>query len=640
MEITSRTSSAQYVQVGVDSNLANSHGDKVNQQVWFKMKPTHTEDDPVPDSLSPDQLPSTPIEKDNGESEEEEPAITPSNCLTRTIDQLDHAITSYCRHHRKYIRYATYGVLLVIYVIYFSFAMLKDFHRALALLIFTVFAVLYVTWGLIDKYWGEVICTRFWEPCSRFIKRNRRLLSWLVYILLLAALIAFAGYVGIFKSITSNPQQLISGVGIVVFILASLLCSKRPGFVCCFQFLIGIIVLRTSVGFNVFLVLERWTQTFLEYADVGAEFVFSAPLEVHFFIFKALPAIIFFSYIMEMLFYTGLMHWITGKFAWAMQYTMDASGAEAMTAAANVFMGMTAAPLVVKPYLNDMTSSEIHAVLTSGYATIAGNILGVYAAFGISISHLLSASVMSAPAALAVSKIFYPELGRPKTKHQTNMYTPKRTEKNILEAAANGATDGMNICASIITQLIAILSTLAFLNAVLSWLGSMVDHPELNFQFLCRYVLYPVAWLMGVDPQDCYIVAELVGVKTFLNEFVAYKQLGGYITNRNTGIGPTISVRSEVIATYALCGFSNIGGVAIFIGAFGSLVPSKKTEITVLSVRALIAGSVTCFMTACVAGVLYDEEAPRYFESGMPVESIINSTLYGVVNATNYTNYT
>nr|XP_006819443.1 PREDICTED: solute carrier family 28 member 3-like [Saccoglossus kowalevskii] len=613
MEITSRTSSAQYVQVGVDSNLANSHGDKVNQQisfdlvslcdcinyswtrhllkpapdcptansnqtfagqvVWFKMKPTHTEDDPVPDSLSPDQLPSTPIEKDNGESEEEEPAITPSNCLTRTIDQLDHAITSYCRHHRKYIRYATYGVLLVIYVIYFSFAMLKDFHRALALLIFTVFAVLYVTWGLIDKYWGEVICTRFWEPCSRFIKRNRRLLSWLVYILLLAALIAFAGYVGIFKSITSNPQQLISGVGIVVFILA-------------------------------------------------------------------LPAIIFFSYIMEMLFYTGLMHWITGKFAWAMQYTMDASGAEAMTAAANVFMGMTAAPLVVKPYLNDMTSSEIHAVLTSGYATIAGNILGVYAAFGISISHLLSASVMSAPAALAVSKIFYPELGRPKTKHQTNMYTPKRTEKNILEAAANGATDGMNICASIITQLIAILSTLAFLNAVLSWLGSMVDHPELNFQFLCRYVLYPVAWLMGVDPQDCYIVAELVGVKTFLNEFVAYKQLGGYITNRNTGIGPTISVRSEVIATYALCGFSNIGGVAIFIGAFGSLVPSKKTEITVLSVRALIAGSVTCFMTACVAGVLYDEEAPRYFESGMPVESIINSTLYGVVNATNYTNYT
>ncbi|XP_077867340.1 solute carrier family 28 member 3-like [Saccoglossus kowalevskii] len=582
----------EYAQVALESDLNNVHSDDSKEQEGFEMKTLDkSTDKPTVMTSDNEEYTAVNIEEEDEEVENEENHPNyPSNCLTRKIDQFDRYVSRLCRHHKNYIMYMIYGVLLAGYIIYFAIALTKDFHRALALFIMTVFAVMLVTYRLVGKYWGDLICSRIRDPCMMYIRKHWVVLKWVVHVLLLVALVAFAAAMGVFHSIINNPQQLVSAFGIVVFILFSLLCSKRPGWVnwrtvfwgLGLQFCLGVIILRTSVGFDAFLGLGKEVQTFLSYADVGAEFVFSAPLEVHFFVFKVLPVIIFFSYILAMLYYLGVMQWITERFAWVMQYTMETSGTESLCAAANVFTGMTTAPLIIKPYLDEMTSSEIHAVLTSGYATIAGSVLGAYIAFGISASHLLSASVISAPAALAVSKIFYPELGRPTTLNVINISTPKRKEKNILEAATNGAIDGLNICANVTTQLIAIISTLAFINAVLSWLGSMVDHPELSFQFICSYVLYPVAWLMGVDPEDCHLVAELIGIKTFLNEFVAYGQLADYIKNRHAGISPSMSVRSEVIATYALCGFSNFGGIAVFIGGLAPLMPQRKAELAIL----------------------------------------------------------
>ncbi|XP_070541503.1 solute carrier family 28 member 3-like isoform X2 [Ptychodera flava] len=571
-----------------------------------------------------------PIEDDD--TEEELHPNAPSNFVTKGIDKLDRYIKDLCCQYKTSLKYVLYGALLAAFGVYFSIALSKNFQRAIALLVMTVFAVALVLYRLIVKHCGTIIYKTFAKPCLQFCKTYWWILKWVVYISLLVSLIVFAACMGVFHSIGKNPKQLTSAFGIVVFTLFSVICSKRPGWVqwqavfwgIGLQFLLGVLILRTAAGFESFLWLGDEVSTFLGYSDVGAEFVFSKPLEVHFFVFKVLPTIIFFSYILAMLYYIGVMQWITQMFALVMQYTMGTSGAESLCAAANVFTGMTTAPLVVKPYLKDMTASELHSVLTSGYATIAGSVLGAYIAFGISASHLLSASIISAPAALAVSKIFYPELGRPKTLKEGSVYQTERTEKNIIEAGANGASDGLKVCVNITGQLIAIISTLAFIDAILSWIGGMVDYPELTFSVICRYVLYPVAWLMGVDSEDCYIVAELVGTKTFLNEFVAYDQLAGYIKNRSTGVGPTISVRSEVIATYALCGFSNLGGIAIYIGGVAPLAPGRTAEIALLSMRALVAGTVACLLTACVAGVLYDDSGQRFFDS-VP-EATVNVT--------------
>eukprot|EP00057_Strongylocentrotus_purpuratus_P016788 XP_011671262.1 PREDICTED: solute carrier family 28 member 3-like [Strongylocentrotus purpuratus] len=268
----------------------------------------------------------------------------------------------------------------------------------------------------------------------------------------------------------------------------------------------------------------------------------------------------------------------------------------------------TEAPLLIKPYLKDMTRSEIHAVMTGGFATVAGSTLGAYILYGIDATHLITASVMSAPAALAMSKLFYPETEKSKHLTEEDMVLAKGDELNVIEAAANGASQAIPLVLNVAANLIAFLSLLALVNALLGYFGGLVGYPQLTFEFICSYVFVPIAFIMGVEWADCRVVAELIGLKTFVNEFYAYEVLGKYIENRTTGAGPTLSVRSEVIATYALCGFANIGSVGIVLGALGPMAPSRKGDLAAVAIRALIAGTVACFMTACIAGILYVPE--------------------------------
>ncbi|GCC24896.1 hypothetical protein chiPu_0003299 [Chiloscyllium punctatum] len=284
-----------------------------------------------------------------------------------------------------------------------------------------------------------------------------------------------------------------------------------------------------------------------------------------------LPIVIFFSTTISILYYLGFIQWLILKIGWIMQMSMNTSPTESLVAAGNIFVGQVPA------------------------------------------AHLLTASVMSAPAALAVAKLFWPEVETLNIATKSNLKLDKGEAKNIIEAACLGAFASITLVANIAVNLIAFLALLAFLNAVLSWLGNMFDEPRLSFELICSYVFMPLAFLMGVDWNDSFMVGELLGVKTFFNEFVAYERLSGLIAKRTDGnleyvdgLKQYLSIRSEAIATYALCGFANFGSIGIVIGGLSSLAPQRLHDITSVSVRALISGTVASFMTACVAVIFCD----------------------------------
>jgi CNT family concentrative nucleoside transporter len=249
-----------------------------------------------------------------------------------------------------------------------------------------------------------------------------------------------------------------------------------------------------------------------------------------------------------------------------------------------------------------MTLSELHAVMTGGFATIAGGVMAAYISLGVPAQHLIAASVMSAPAALAMSKLLYPETEKSQTAGTVNVKV-ERTAANGIDAAATGAIEGLKLVGNIAAMLIAFLALVALVNAVLGWFGSLIGVSQLSLELIFSFLLAPVAWLMGVPWADCGQVGVLLGKKTILNEFIAYVDLKELIEKSQAGTGG-ISQRAIIIATYALCGFSNISSIGIQIGGIGAIAPERQADLARLGVRALIGGSLACFMTACIAGML------------------------------------
>ncbi|XP_070387574.1 putative nucleoside permease NupX isoform X5 [Dermacentor albipictus] len=310
---------------------------------------------------------------------------------------------------------------------------------------------------------------------------------------------------------------------------------------------------------------------------------------------KALPVIFFLSFFVNILYFYGIMQrlvLVIGKF---LQLTIGTTACESMSAAANIFLGMTEAPLVIRPFLPKMTESEIHTIMTTGFATIAGSVMAAYISFGVSAGHLVTASIMSAPAALVYSKLLYPETEESRT-HVRNIVMPHCEERNVLEAASNGATMGLTVIGNLIANLVAFLAFIAFLNGTLLWFSSIVAMDFLTFEWILAKLFTPLALAMGVSWKDSGMVGELIGIKTFANEFIAYSQLGTIIDQ--------LDERSVVIATYALCGFSNFGSIGICLGGYGAMAPERMSSFAAVALRAMAAGSAACFLTACVAGSL------------------------------------
>ncbi|XP_060086045.1 solute carrier family 28 member 3-like [Ylistrum balloti] len=457
-----------------------------------------------------------------------------------------------------------------------------------------------------------------------------------------------------------TPRNLTSLTGIVFFVVILFVFSNDPARVkwrpvfwgLVLQFLFALLILRWRFGFLAFKWLGERVYEFLSYTDKGSIFVFGEKYTDHFFAFKALTVVVFFSTTVSVLYYLGAMQFIICKIARLMASTLGTSPTESLNAAANIFIGHSEAPLLIKPFLPEMTNSELHAVLTGGFATIAGTVMAAYILLNVPANHLLSASVMSAPAALAMSKLIYPETVRSHADPDQVYQMDKSPERNVIEAASNGASQSIKLIANIAVNMIAFIAMLEFVNATLDWFGARVgleppNHERLTFQFLCSYIFWPIAAMMGVDLTDCRKVAEMIGTKIFINELVAYTDLSVYMNNKlnftwyqqimqnmtsldsngsdvigwyfsgddivYTEMNITLqkgimSERSIVISTYALCGFSNISSLGIMLGALGALAPSRKSDVSSVVISAMITGNAACFMTACIAGLLYKEE--------------------------------
>ncbi|NWV80009.1 S28A3 protein, partial [Dasyornis broadbenti] len=523
-------------------------------------------------------------------------------------------VCEFCKKHKTRIRYVICGILITAYLAVVTAACSLNFQRALPLFVITILAIFFICWDfLIAKYEDRI--SAFFSPGERYLKKQWFWLKWVLCAVLIISLICWL----IFDTTKQGSHQLISFGGLVMYVLLMLIFSKYPTRIAWrpvfsgigMQFILGLLILRTKVGFDVFNWLGIQIQTFLEYSDAGAKFVFGDQYMDHLFAFKVLPIVVFFSTVMSMLYHVGFMQWLVGKVGWVMHIFMGTTPVESLVAAGNIFVGQTESPLLVRPYLPYITKSELHAVMTAGFSTIAGSVLGAYISFGVSSSHLLTASVMSAPASLAASKLFWPETEKPLVTLRSGLQMAKSESKNLLEAASQGASTSIRLVANIAVNLISFLALLSFLDSALSWVGNLFDYPQLNFENICAYVFMPFSFMMGVDWEDSFIVGGLLGYKTFFNEFLAYERLSKLIHNREkggsmyiNGVKQYMTVRSEVIATYALCGFANFGSLGLVIGGLTSIAPSKKKEIADGAFRAMIAGTAACFMTACVAGML------------------------------------
>ncbi|XP_043328030.1 sodium/nucleoside cotransporter 2 isoform X2 [Cervus elaphus] len=537
--------------------------------------------------------------------------LEPPTQLRRTLQPFTRA-RSFCKTHAGLFKKILLSLLCLAYAAYFLAACILDFHRALALFILTCLVLLVLVHRFLKRLFGDKL-TRCLRPLE-----NSRLKFWMKWVLAGVSLIGLILWLAL--DTAQRPEQLISFVGICMFIIILFACSKHHSAVSWravlwglgLQFVFGILVIRTDPGFNAFRWLGEQVQIFLSYTVAGSSFVFGDVLVKDVFAFQALPIILFFGCVMSILYYLGLVQWVVQKIAWFLQITMGTTATETLAVAGNIFVGMTEAPLLIRPYLADMTLSEIHAVMTGGFATISGTVLGAFISFGIDASSLISASVMAAPSALALSKLVYPEVEESKFKNKAGVKLPRGKEKNVLEAASNGATDAVGLATNVAANLIAFLAVLAFINAALSWLGEMVDIQGLTFQVICSYVLRPMVFMMGVEWADCPMVAEMVGMKFFTNEFVAFQQLSQYKNKRLSGVEEWIkgkkqwiSVRAEIITTFSLCGFANLSSIGITLGGLTSMVPHRKSDLSKVVVSALFTGACVSLISACVAGILY-----------------------------------
>ncbi|MFT4525482.1 MAG: CNT family concentrative nucleoside transporter [Granulosicoccus sp.] len=424
----------------------------------------------------------------------------------------------------------------------------------------------------------------------------------------LRGIIGLAVLVGIAWAFSSDRKKIdwrLVGMGLLIQLVLAIAIIKVPFIEAGFE--------AVSAGFV----------KVISFTDKGTEFLFSSfitgkiesPL-INFAV-KVLPTIIFFSALSSLLYYIGILQKVVYGFAWIMKKTMRMSGAESLSAAGNIFLGQTEAPFLVKPYLEKMTRSEIMCLMTGGMATIAGGVLAAYIGFLggddpeqqiLFAKHLLAASVMSAPAAVIAAKILVPET----EKFDTTMEVSKeKLGANVLEAVANGTSDGVKLAVNVAAMLLVFTAFVYMANYILkdliggpTGLNEIIqansDFDGLSMQFLLGYLFAPLAWVMGVAKEDIFLVGQLLGEKTILNEFYAYKTLG-----EMKAANLFSEQKSLIMATYVLCGFSNFASIGIQIGGIGTLIPNRKGLLSKLGLRALLGGTLACLFTAVMVGMFY-----------------------------------
>ena len=366
------------------------------------------------------------------------------------------------------------------------------------------------------------------------------------------------------------------------------------------QFIFAIFILKTPIGQPFFGVIDTAIKKVLSFSDAGSDFLFKsfgagvveAPLMN--FAFRLLPTLIFFSSLITVLYHFGIIQFIVKWVARAMQKTMRTSGSETLSVSANIFVGQTEAPLMVRPFVSKMTKSELMAVMVGGFATVAGGIMAMYVKIladipGIA-GHLMAASIMSAPAALVIAKIIYPETESSDTMGDLKIVLEKKDD-NVMEALSRGATDGMKLAANVGAMLVAFVAMIALVNAILGVMG-------LSLQQILGWIFSPLAWVMGIPWHEAGTMGTLMGEKLVLTELIAYGDLAELRATNS------ISDRSAIIASYALCGFANFASVGIQLGGIGGIAPERRKDLAKLGLKAMFGGALASWITATLAGIL------------------------------------
>ena len=394
-------------------------------------------------------------------------------------------------------------------------------------------------------------------------------------------------------------DAFISILGIFVLLGIAYLLSNNRKAICvrtvfgalAIQIAIGAFILYVPIGRDSLLGMSNAVSKVIAYANEGISFVFGelASGESVGFIFaiKVLPVIVFFSALISLLYYIGVMQWVIKLIGGGLQKVLGTSKAESMSAAANIFVGQTEAPLVVKPYISKMTESELFAIMCGGLASISGSVLAGYAGLGVPLTYLIAASFMAAPAGLLFAKILYPQTEKFNDEIE-NVELDKPS--NALEAIASGAGAGM---------LVAFIALIALINGMLGGIGEWFNQPELSLGIILGWIFKPLAWVMGVPWSDAEVAGHMIGIKLTVNEFVGYSEFSTYL-----GINPPVELsdKTKAIITFALCGFANFGSIAVLIGGVGGMAPNRRGDIARLGIKAVIAGSLANLLSATIAG--------------------------------------
>uniref|UniRef100_A0A183CL91 Sodium/nucleoside cotransporter n=1 Tax=Globodera pallida TaxID=36090 RepID=A0A183CL91_GLOPA len=522
-----------------------------------------------------------PTKKPNGSPlhQREKPPLANGRNALKALAHTQNALRELLAEHSVLLQQIGMAALLVGWHVFLSLAALRSLQRASSILTLTALG-----WAMFLYY---RLMARHIRSATRPIQQLFNKLWGRIYFRILIFVSVVGAIVAFLSLDTAKSRHRLFGLfGMAFYFLCMVLCSQSPsrivwrpvlwGFF--LQFSMGLAALRWDWGSKQFDSLSELVLTFLEFTHNGTDFVYgflSSPPKIcgmdPVFAFHTAQVIIYFGSVVALLYHFGIMQFVIKRMAWLVQITMNTTATESLNACACIFLGMSEAPLLIRPYLNKMTASELHAVMTTGFSCIAGAVFATYISFGACPRYLLSATVMSAPGSLACSKILYPETEQSQLVSVEELELPaEEEESSALECISNGAISAVKLVVAIVANLIVFLALLALINAVLAWMGELVGQPDWSFELVLGYLFFPLAFVMGVtNPEETFRVAQLMGTKTALNEFIAYKQLGQMVARNE------LSSRSAMIATYALCGFSNFTSIGIQLSILGGMAPAR-----------------------------------------------------------------
>ncbi|ODM99031.1 Sodium/nucleoside cotransporter 2 [Orchesella cincta] len=541
---------------------------------------------------------------------------------------------------KQVVKWAGFLLIFTVHIVYLTFAILHKQDKGLEwkwcdghglLIILTVFSYAFPVYITVVKpflsNWISNAVSRSWPNWSSGTVGSASMMCkrWYVKPIVFLLIISVVITIIVVDALNDNqPLRIVSMGGVLGILLIGLFCSNNPGRVTwgpvigslVAQSCLGLVALKWDAGRHFLECFSDKVNTFLRFSFTGANAVFghlsSGSLTIvnssylplvdqtlvlnPVFVFGPLSVIYFLAFMVGILYHVGAMSSVISKLGSVIQKLIGTSAAESMNAVASIFLGLTEAPLLIKPFLNDLTNSELHSVMAVGYSTVAAGTMALYISLGVNASSVIAASVMAAPGGLAMSKLLYPETQKSKTcSSNIKSYQPE-TEGTALGAGMRAAGDAVMLIAQIAANLIAVIAFVAFLNSILSWLGDLVGQPDIwSFEYFLSKLLFWIALCIGVEPKDAEDVALLLGLKTVVNELVAYQKLVKMTS---------LSFRSRTIAEYALCSFANFCSVGIQLGGLHMLVPERRADLSQLVWRALFTGVLSSLLNACVAGVM------------------------------------